>query len=80
MSGVNWTALIILVVLFGAVTIMGFMATRTISSSPFVMPASRPPALFVSRAYPPSPAASMPRSSHCAPTDLTCSATSGRTS
>ncbi|WP_404381136.1 sodium:solute symporter [Knoellia locipacati] len=28
MSGVNWTALIILVVLFGAVTIMGFMATR----------------------------------------------------
>ncbi|MFW5468698.1 monocarboxylate uptake permease MctP [Knoellia sp. CPCC 206435] len=28
MSGINWTALIILVVLFGAVTIMGFMATR----------------------------------------------------
>ena len=28
MSGINWTALIILVVLFGAVTIMGFLATR----------------------------------------------------
>src|SRR6201997_5004900 len=33
-----------------------------------------------SRAYPPSPAASIPRSSQCAPTDWTCSATSGRTS
>src|SRR5690606_25878033 len=33
-----------------------------------------------SRAYPPSPTASMPRSSHCAPTDRTWSATSGRTS
>ena len=33
-----------------------------------------------SRAYPPSPAASMPTSSHCAPTERTWSATSGRTS
>src|SRR6185437_434309 len=32
------------------------------------------------RAYPPSPEAVTPRSSHCAPSDLTCSATSGRTS
>ncbi len=28
MSGINWTALVILVLLFGTVTIMGFMATR----------------------------------------------------
>ena len=33
-----------------------------------------------SRAYPPSPAASIPRSSHWAPTERTWSATSGRTS
>lgn len=28
MSGINWTALIILIALFGLVTVMGFMATR----------------------------------------------------
>ncbi|KGN39459.1 monocarboxylate uptake permease MctP [Knoellia subterranea] len=28
MSGINWTALVVLVLLFGVVTIMGFMATR----------------------------------------------------